>query len=171
MNFLQIAENYFQSIFSSTRSHGVGEILEGIVPCISPEMNTTLLRKFTMEEVCTAVKSMNPLKASGEDGLGAIFYQRFWHIVGSEVADYCIQALEGKHDITEINGTRIVLIPNVTNPQNMGQFPPISLCNILYKLIAKMLVNRLQRVIHLCIDEAQSAFVLGSLISDNILAA
>lgn len=68
------------------------------------------------EVVCIALKFMSPLKASGEDGLGVIFYQRFWHIVGKEVVDYCIAALNGIHDISEINQTRIVLIPKVSNP-------------------------------------------------------
>lgn len=43
-------------------------------------------------------KSMNPLKASREDGLHAIFYQRFWHIIGEEVAEYCIKNLADEYD-------------------------------------------------------------------------
>ncbi|KAA3480211.1 reverse transcriptase [Gossypium australe] len=134
-------------------------------------MNENLLRDFLFLKVCDAVKSMSPLKASGEDGLGAVFYQRFWHIVGNEVAEYCIKTLVDEHDMVEINGTQIVLIPKVSNSQNMNQFRPISLCNILYKIISKMLVNRLQSMIHYCIDETQNAFVLGRIIPNNILVA
>lgn len=52
-------------------------ILEGVELCISQPMNEDVEREFSYEEVCLALKSMNPLKASGEDGLDAVFYQRF----------------------------------------------------------------------------------------------
>lgn len=53
----------------------------------------------------------------------------------------------------------------------MFHFKPIILCNAIYKITSKVLVNRFQEVLHLCIDEAESAFVMGCLISDNIVAA
>ncbi|KAE8665797.1 putative serine/threonine-protein kinase [Hibiscus syriacus] len=56
-------------------------------------------------------RSMSPVKASGKDGLGAVFYQRFWHVLGQEIFAYCIDVLSGVQDIAEINQTRIVLIP------------------------------------------------------------
>lgn len=71
----------------------------------------------------------------------------------------------------EINGTRTVLIPKVSNPLHMNQFRLISFCNILYKIISKMLVNRLQSVIHFCIDEIQSPLMLERLILEITLAA
>lgn len=74
-------------------------------------------------------------------------------------------------EVSPINSTNIVLIPKVNNPLTMMQFRPISLCNVLYKIIAKVLANIFRSVIGKCIDEAQRSFVPGRLISDNVLLA
>ncbi|KAA3486093.1 reverse transcriptase [Gossypium australe] len=71
----------------------------------------------------------------------------------------------------QANSTHIVLIPKVANPVNMKQFRPISLCNVIYKIMTKAIANRLRGVIEKCIDVAQSAFVPGRLISDNVFLA
>lgn len=73
--------------------------------------------------------------------------------------------------MSPINKTNIVLISKIANPLNITQFRPISLYNVLYKLIAKVIANRLQIVINKCIDSAQSTFVPRRLIFDNVLLA
>ena len=71
----------------------------------------------------------------------------------------------------EINHTFITLIPKVKSPERISEFRPISLCNVIYKLVSKVLANRLQWLLPDIILENQSAFQAGRLISDNILMA
>lgn len=71
--------------------------------------------------------------------------------------------------LKEINHTFIALIPEIENPVQMNQFRPISLCSTVYKIIAKILVNRLRPLLDKIVSPLQSAFILGRSIHDNIL--
>ena len=70
-----------------------------------------------------------------------------------------------------INHTFIALVPKCKNPKRITEFHRISLHNVVYKLISKVLTNRLKLVLPLIIFESQSAFVPWRLITDNVLIA
>lgn len=117
-------------------------------------MNESFNRPFTKEDIHSALKSMSHLKASGVDGMGVVFYQRFWYVIGREVVPFCIQILQGDFLVHSINHTHIVLILKAKSPCRMTEFRPISLCNVVYKIASKALVNRFLEVLPYCIDEA-----------------
>jgi hypothetical protein len=119
-------------------------VFQSLQESVSEEMNGELLKNFTKEEVIIALKQMAPLKAPGPDGLPADFFQNHWDLMGEEV---CLAVLNSLNDgilPENINMTHIVLIPK-KNPTTVMDFRPISLCNVLYKLISKVLANRLEK--------------------------
>ncbi|KAA3467762.1 reverse transcriptase [Gossypium australe] len=142
-DMLKIASSYFTNLFSASTEESDEHLFGLVKPKVTASMNAALLKQFTEEEICQAVKEMPPLKAPGVDGFSATFFQTYWHIVGTDVSKYCLAILNGQFELEDINKTRLVLIPKVDKPINMTQFRPISLCNVLYKIIAKVLVNRM----------------------------
>ena len=134
-------------------------------------MNMDLSRSFTKEEVLAALKQLHPTKSLGPDGMSTLFFQKYWTIVGNNVTNLVLNVLNSGMSMAEINKTNIALVPKNKNPQRMTDFRPISLCNVVYKLISKTLANRLKAILPYIISENQSAFVANRLITDNVLVA
>ncbi|KAA3480508.1 reverse transcriptase [Gossypium australe] len=162
---------YFENLFTSKRGADPKEILEGIEGSISVEINKRLQAPFREDEVRMALKGMGPTKAPGLDGFPAVFFKKYWHIMGKKVLRFCLGVLNEGREAEAANLTNIVLFPKVKNPISLVNFRPISLCNVVYKIIAKTIANRMQDIMAICIDQVQSAFVPGRLISDNIILA
>ncbi|KAA3462805.1 reverse transcriptase [Gossypium australe] len=167
----EVARSYFFDLFESRGVGDVEHILSGINSCISDSMNLSLTTSYTETEIVEALKEMGPTKASSFDGFSAIFYQKFWHIVGKDTCEFCMEVLNHGRSLDKINRTLLVLIPKTASPIDLKNFRPISLCTVIYKIIAKVVANRLQKVLNECIDDSQSAFVPGRLITDNVLLA
>ena len=95
----------------------------------------------------------------------------FWHIVGDNVVSVVLEFLNTSYLLPDLNHTYIVLIPKIKNPVKVSDYRPISLCNVIYKIIAKVLANRLKQVLPYIISPTQSALVPRRLITDNVLVA
>jgi hypothetical protein len=133
-------------------------------------MNKALTASYTIEEVKTALFQMFPTKTPGPDGFLAYFFQRHWDVCGDDVTRSVLSIVEGKDSAESINDTVLVLIPKAKHPTLLSQFRPISLCNVFYKISSKVLANRMKMILPDIIFEEQSAFVLGRLITDNIIS-
>ena len=87
---------------------------------------------------------MHPLKASVLNGILALFYQQFWPLIGDEVTSIMMNILNDGADINNLNHTYICLIPKVKKPKHAKEFRPISLYNVLFKIITKTIASRLK---------------------------
>lgn len=92
-------------------------------------------------------------------------------MIGPSVTRAVLQFLNGGGLPEGVNHTTIVLIPKVKNLQDIKEFWPISLCNVVYKLFSKVIANRMKGLLDEIISEEQSAFVPNRLITDNVLVA
>ncbi|XP_058733791.1 uncharacterized protein LOC131605427 [Vicia villosa] len=156
-------------------SSTVKEICEEFCSVVRGKLNSENVlwcsERFSKEEVKAALDQMNPLKAPGPGGLPALFYQKYWNIVGSDVSNLVLDILNANKSPALINSTQIVLIPKCKRPSGPKDFRPISLCNVVMKLVTKVIANRLKCILPEIVDEEQSAFVKGRLITDNVLVA
>jgi len=82
-----------------------------------------------------------------------------------------LKILNGGGNLRNINYTYICLIPKKKKPKVPDDFQPISLCNVIFKIITKTIANRLKLILPHIIGKFQSAFVPRHLISDNALLA
>jgi len=129
----------------------------------------TLSEIITYEEIIASLNQMHPYKAPGSDDFQGIFFKQYWHLIGKDVSDLITQAfVTGKFD-DSLAHTLIVLIPKVEQPSNFKEFLPISLCNTIYKLITKVLVNRIRPMLDQIIGPFQSSFLLGRRTRDNTI--
>lgn len=87
---------------------------------------------------------MAPHTTPGLDGMPPIFYKFFWHVVGEDITTVVLRALNSGIVPESINTTFISLIPKIKSPKKVLDFRPVSLCNVVYKLIAKLVANRLK---------------------------
>ncbi|KAG7567399.1 Ribonuclease H domain [Arabidopsis thaliana x Arabidopsis arenosa] len=167
----EIAVDYFRLMFTSSNPDAISESLEGMLPRVTSQMNSVLTRTVTSEEIRAAVFSIKGDSTPGADGMSGHFYQNYWDIVGPQVVEEVKQFFSSGTFPAEWNFTQLCLLPKVPNPAKMTDLRPISLCSVLYKIISKILCNRLKQFLPVIVSDTQGAFVSGRLISDNILLA
>ena len=95
---------------------------------------------------------MHPTKALEPDGMLPIFFKHYWNIIRPEVVNCVLSSLNSGRMSCSLNETYICLCPKVKSPQEITEFRPISLCNVMYKLTYKVLANRLKRMLAAVID-------------------
>uniref|UniRef100_A0A803NUS5 Reverse transcriptase domain-containing protein n=1 Tax=Cannabis sativa TaxID=3483 RepID=A0A803NUS5_CANSA len=162
--------DYFSKIFTAEPGN-CSEVLSCVSPRVTDDENAILIRPIEDQEVKDALFQMHPDKSPGPDGMNPKFFQKYWHIVGPDVIA-CVKDFFTNEGMPEgLNDTNIVLIPKKKKPDQMSELRPISLCNVVAKVITKVLANRLKGLLSRIISLNQSAFIPGRLITDNIMVS
>lgn len=97
--------------------------------------------------------------------------KKYWNIVGDNACNVRLSVLNGNGELGSLNKTLITLIPKINHTKRVLEFHPISLCNVIYKIISKTLAMRMKKVLPYVISEYQSVFIPNRMILDNVLAA
>ncbi|WOL17011.1 hypothetical protein Cni_G25799 [Canna indica] len=130
-----------------------------------------LCREFTAKEVWNAVNSLGRGKAPGPDGYNVEFYIKYWSIVGANIISAIREFQITAKLLVHWGNTTLVFVPKTEGPAKITDFRPIALCNVLYEILSKALVNRIRPCIKRLISSEQCAFIEGRRIQDNILLA
>ncbi|KAJ9564334.1 hypothetical protein OSB04_000300 [Centaurea solstitialis] len=136
-----------------------------------PKEAVVLEVRFSEEEVWLAVKDCGPNKSPGPDGFTIEFIKKFWNIIKTDLLKVFDWFWKKETLAGGCNASFVSLIPKLGNPLGLNDFRPISLIGILYKLISKVLAERLKKVISKVISLEQSAFLKGRSILDGVLIA
>lgn len=163
--------NYFDHLYASEGCNIDQTMLQGIPRTITEEINRMITREVTDQEIEAAAFAINSDKSPGPDGMSSGFFKHHWDIIKTGVISHVKLFFEHCYMHPQINHTHICLIPKVDSPTTMKDYRPISLSNVAYKIISKILAERLKPWLHKILSENQTAFIPGRLITDNVLIA
>lgn len=161
--------NFYREILGTrTNCNRLDDSIMEHGPRLSDLERSSIAREVTDDEICAAVFSIPDDKAPGPDGYSAHFFKMAWNIVGQFLMEAVKEFFQSGQILKQWNTTILTMIPKKAQAQNVGNFRPIACCNVIYKVISKILSNRLAAVLDGIVDKAQSTFIKGRLISDNI---
>ena len=138
---------------------------------IGADQSAKLEEMVTEEEVLAAVSGLNDDKAPGPDGFPIAFWSFSWDFVKEEVMGFFKDFFQNEQFVKSLNATFLVLVPKGSTVEDLKDLRPISLVGSLYKILSKVLANRIKGVMGVIISQSQNAFVKGRQILDAPLIA
>lgn len=123
----------------------MNSVVELIQPKVTVDMNRDLYAAYSVTEIKNALFQIYPTKAPGPDGMPLLLFQHFWETIGPDIVSTVQIFLQTGNLLSQINYTHVCLIPKVKDPDKMTNLCPIALCNVVYKICAKVIANRLKK--------------------------
>ncbi|CAL1356487.1 unnamed protein product [Linum trigynum] len=164
-----VAVTYFMGLFLSNQPLVHEFILSlGLQKKVNDRINTCLAATVTRKEIKDATFLTGSYQSPGIDGFTGIFFQAFWDVVGESHCDAALSFFQTERLLHNFNHTLITLIPKTPNAKTMKQMRPTGLCQVFYKIIAKILADRLSCFLPLIVGPNQNGFVKDRSITDNI---
>jgi hypothetical protein len=164
------AVNFFESMFAESMAWRP-KLDDLEFESLSEGEAASLEAPFLEKEVKDVIFGMDGNKAPGPDGFSLAFFQACWEVLKNDImAIFSDFHARGKFE-KSLNSTFISLIPKIPGATEIKDFRPISLVSGIYKIISKVLANRLRLVMSRIISTPQNAFVKGRQILDSVLIA
>jgi hypothetical protein len=144
----QMTWDFFQDLYKADPSVNPHVVLQYFQPCISEDVHSELCKDITSEEISDALFQIGPLKAPSPDGFPARFFPQNWEVTKVDVISTVQHFFQTGQMPEGVNDTTIVLILKKTDPEVLKDFRPNSLCNVIYNVVSKCVVNRLRGILH-----------------------
>lgn len=138
---------------------------------LSEEEKDNLIKDVTYDEIKAGLWSLKAFKSPRADGLHVGFFQIFWHEVNESICKEVGSIFSSGVMPEYLNRTLIALVPKCQNPKTINSYRPISLCNMIYKVVTKIIVTRIRPLLSNLISSVQADFVPGRRGLDNVLIA
>ncbi|XP_074323202.1 uncharacterized protein LOC141660140 [Apium graveolens] len=159
-----VLEKYFGELFETSSLDGKLTDREWVNQ-VSDAENMELISEVIINEVKEVVFSIHTDKSL------PTFFQSFWSVDGQDVTEFCRDYMATSLLPGEVNRKLVCLIPKVKMPETMAELRPISLCNMLVRIMSKVMSNRLKLVLNSIVSNKLSDFIVGRLLTDNALLA
>ena len=154
---------------SHDRSREINQITRNIPSPITQQHNELLMKPISLTEVEEAAFQMEEGKAPSPDGFTVNFFHHFWDIIKQEVWKIIEDSRVSRKILPAFNATFLTLNPKCEGVDSLDKLRPISLCNVIYEIITKIIANRLKPLLPSLISLEQSRFVEGRQITDGII--
>ena len=166
----EAATRHFQNLLSAD-PHYIGnpDFLKIIENKITGEQNAELEKEIMKEEIEWSIQSMPMDKAPGPDGFTVAFYRTHWEVIKKDYIRMAKNFFAKCKLGSSIKASHLALIPKDPNPQSFDRFRPISLCNVSYKIISKILAHRIKKILPYLVSENQGGFIPRRHITDNVI--
>ena len=171
----ELAIDHFSAFLTRIRGQycpALPGFLNFLIPLTCSDVHqAALLSPFSGEDIRLCLFKMPLNKTPGPDGFSVEFFKSTWSIIGSELITGVLKFFQDSFMPTALNSTSLVLIPKRPGAEELKDFRPVSCLNTVYKIISRMLTNRLKVILPDLILPNQTAFVKDRLLLENVLLA
>lgn len=160
--------DFYKNLYVAESNTNMGDF-EILFPTLTESERYALNREVNDGEIYNAMFQLGAQKAPGIDGFSPVFFQYNWDVVGKAVLSFVTDTFRSKKFPADMNRTIITRIPKVDSPKYISQYRPITLMNVLIKVITKVVANRIKMFVAKLVSEVQCSFIPGRQTSDNII--
>ncbi|PRQ24992.1 putative RNA-directed DNA polymerase [Rosa chinensis] len=162
--------HHFEALFRRDSTITDTGLVNRTIPALVTEAeNLSLTTRPTVEEIHEAVLNLDGSSAPGPDGFGGIFFQQCWEVVALDVIAAVTSFFVNGFILPHFNSSLIILVPKKDEADSISDYRPIALANFTFKVITKILADRLGLVASRIVSSNQSGFIKGRSIADPII--